>query len=73
MNMPKTMTQNNYDKISGLMFSRVKLDGQELTFRRSKVVDSGVSVDGSWHRLGYSSINCIVTAISIDIWKFIRL
>ena len=62
MNMPKPMTQNNYDKLVNVVCSSVKVvaqesmcdSAQELTLGETEVVDTGVSIDGSWHRRGYS-------------------
>jgi len=35
------------------------------------VVDTSVSCDGSWHKRGYSSLNGVFTAISIDSGKIL--
>ncbi|GFV30641.1 uncharacterized protein TNCV_2865801 [Trichonephila clavipes] len=35
------------------------------------IVNCGVSVDGTWHRRGFSSLNGCVTAISVDTGKII--
>ena len=83
MNMPKPMTANNFDKITKTLKhatqkvaeNTMKDAAKEI---RSKdnvpedgVVDAGVSCDGSWQRRGFSSLNGVVTAISIDTGKIL--
>ena len=83
MNMPKPMTQNNYDKII-LKISNVTKAVAEETVRCSNryiyiyiyiyiycnnVVDTGVSCDSTWQRRGFSSLNGVFAAISIDSGK----
>ena len=34
------------------------------------IVNTAISCDGSWHRRGYSSINGVVTIISMDMVKY---
>ena len=77
MNMPKPMTQNNYDKIT-LKISNVTkavaeetmsdaaTDIREKDIYFNNVVDTGVSCDGTWQRRGFSSLNGVFAAISID-------
>ena len=83
MNRPKPMTQNNYDKVVDKIVDATKLVAEETmndaanylremhadANRDSNVVDIGASFDGSWQRRGFSSLNGVVTAISIDSGK----
>ena len=83
LSMPKPITRNNYDKIVTALVSATKevaketmLDAvkdirEEKTGDEHEVVNTGVSVDGSWQKRGYSSHNGVVTAISIDNSKII--
>ena len=64
MNMPKPMTQNNYDKIAAKILNVTKAVAEETIF-----VDTGVSCDGTWQKRGSSSLNGVFTAISIDSGK----
>ena len=74
MNMPKPMTQNNFDKIVKTVSHCAKAVAREIMndaaeeIRKSdpSIVYTGVSVDGSWQRRGFSSLNGVVTAISMD-------
>jgi hypothetical protein len=67
------MTSNNYDKIVKKLVIAVK-DVAETTMQDAckeirdtsiDIVDTAVSCDGSWQRRGYSSLNGVVTAISM--------
>ena len=79
MNMPKPMTQNNYDKIARIVSNSAKVvaqdsmadAAQEINSGKSGCIDTGVSVEGSWQRRGYSSLNGVVTAISMDTGKIL--
>ena len=87
LNLPKPMTRNNYDNISNVLKDSAKCVAEKsmqnavnelTTFQRisyttadGPVIDIGVSVDGSWQRRGYSSLNGVITAISIDSGKIV--
>lgn len=84
MNMPPPMTENNYGKINKLCRTAAKKVAEKTmsdaakTIRENKeinddsvVADIGVSVDGTWQRRGYSSLNGVVTAISVDTGKIV--
>ena len=79
MNMPKPMTQRNYDKIVKTISRYTKEVAEETMAEAVEevkegsigVVDIGVSVDGSWQRRGYSSLNGVVTAISMTNGKIL--
>lgn len=49
------------------------LEVRKIKKSRSKVVSCGTSVDGSWQKRGFSSLNGCVTAISIDTGKILDL
>ena len=46
-------------------------DAKELGGGGDSPINVGVSVDGSWQRRGFSSLNGVVTAISIDSGKIV--
>ena len=80
MNMPSTMCQTSYDKINILVKDAAKAfalktmkDAAEVIHQNenSDVVDIGVSVDASWQRRGYCSLNGVTTAISVDTSKIL--
>ena len=79
MNLPKPVTANNYDKIVNRLNVVVKEAANETTrdashnlLSKSKdpnddaVIDTAVSCDGSWQKRGYSSLNCVISIISMD-------
>ena len=73
MNHPKKMTSNNYDKIVTKLIAATKEIAEttrqdaceELRENSTSIVDTSVTCDGSWRRRGYSSLNIVVTAISM--------
>ena len=84
MNMPNCITQASYDSINKSLqrsYGEVAQASQKkaaLETRKSfasaeseQTVDCNVSVDGSWQRRGYSSINGVVTLMSNDNGKCI--
>ena len=80
LNMPKPMTATNYNNISFVFRdaakevaeNSMKTAADQLRINKeSDVIDIGVSVDGSWQRRGFSSLNGVVAAISIDNGKVI--
>ena len=79
MNLPKRMTANNYDKIVNLLnvvakevANETMIDVSEDLLSKSKdsnddtVIDTAVSCDGSQQKRGYSSLNDVVTVVSMD-------
>ena len=78
-NLPKPMTNNNFDLISNTFSVAAKgvseksmLDAaNELRHGGDSISDIGVSVDGSWQRRGFVSLNGTVAAISMDNGKLI--
>ena len=83
MNLPKPMTHNNYDKILANFVKATKVVAEDTIsdavaeIREAKkanddeIVDTSVSCDGTWQRRGYSSLNGVVTSISIDTRKIL--
>ena len=67
MNMPKPMTRMNCDKSIMKIGSVTKYKNRYFV-RLSHVVDTGVAYEGTWQR-GFSSLNGVFTAISIDSGK----
>ena len=79
------MTRCNYDKLSNLLRDAVKsvaetsMKNAAQTIRANINVNddddiqvhTGVSVDGSWQRRGFSSLNGVVTVISIENGKIL--
>jgi hypothetical protein len=81
MNMPKPMTKINFDKItikirdSAKVVAEISMNNAatELKKKSQDIVDIGVSVDGTWQRRGYTSMNGVVVAMSIDSGKIIDI
>ena len=79
--MPKPMTVMNYNNISNNIRDSAKqiaersMNNAAVELKRGKnmVIDIGVSLDGSWQRRGFSTMNGVVTAISIDTRKIIDI
>ena len=81
MNMPRPMTVSNFSYTSNNLRDRTKILA-EKSMKKAAVEakkhiggigDIGVSVDGTWQRRGYTSMNGVVIAISIDMGKIIDL
>lgn len=83
MNMPKPMTQNNYDKLVNKIAGVTKNVAEETMSDAANDIreqvgvaddspaDIGVSCDGTWQKRGFSSLNGVFAAISIDTGKVI--
>ena len=75
INLPKPVTANNYDKIINRLVNTTKAVAditmqdacEELRTDSSSdaIKNLQVSSDGTWQRRGYSSLNGVVTVISI--------
>ena len=83
MNLPKPMTPNNYDKIVNRLITVTK-DAADKTMQdacnelrgdstTNSTTDTAVSCDGSWQRRGYSSLNGVVTVISMSTGKILDI
>lgn len=73
MNMPPPPNKSAYNAHNKSLLQVVERLGEEImmgsAIRVRQTIGSdecGVSVDGSWHRRGYSSLNGVVTTLSID-------
>lgn len=73
MNMPEPMFQNNFMNISKKLKVAAKYVAEKSMSSAaaqlrgdSDTADVGVSVDGTWQRKGFTSMNGVVTAISVD-------
>ena len=79
MNMPNLPTKNNYAKLVNSLktvFFNVAKESMKNAAKELKTEDideCGVSVDGSWQKRGYTSLNGCVTAISIDSRKILDI
>ena len=72
MNMPKPMSKTTYNNISTDIRNAAKTVAEQSMKDAARevndsvdIVNTGVSVDGTWQRRGYSSLNGVVTAISV--------
>jgi len=78
MNMHKPMTRNNYGKVIDSLHD-VYLEIAKQSMRnaaeeiklKEKTTDIAASFDGSWQKPGHSSLNGIVSAISVPTGKVI--
>ena len=86
MNLPKPMTAKNYDKIVNSLNAVVKkvtnetmIDSSDDLLSEGKdlndatVIETAVSCDGSWQKRAYSSLNGVVTVISVDNAKILDI
>ena len=81
MNMPKPMTITNFDKISNKVRDAAKdiaevsmnASAAELCKGSPETTDIGVTVDGTWQRRGYSSMNGVVVAMSVVSGKVVDI
>ena len=83
MNMPPPMTANNYSKINKFCRTAAKTVAEKsmsdaaVSVREIQrvdddtVADIDVFIDDTWQRRGYSSLNGIVAAISVDTGKLV--
>ena len=53
--------------------SKINTETVDTADKTVAVVDTGISIDGAWTKRGYSSMNCVVTAISLDNGKVIDI
>ena len=81
MNMPKPMTVADFDKITNKIRDSAKVVAEismnnaaaELKKGSQGIVGIGVTVDGTWQRRGYTSMNGVVVAMSIDCGKILDI
>ena len=82
-NMPRPMTNKNFDKISLVLGSSAQavaessMSATAVELRKPSMkdlpADIGVSVDGTWQKRGYVSLNGVVAVISMDSGKVIDM
>ena len=76
LNMPEPMTSHNYDNISNILKGSAKVVAENsmsvaaTELRGSnETADVGLSVDGTWQRKAFTSMNGVITAIYVDSGK----
>ena len=80
--MPKPMTLKNYDKLVLKIANITEEVAQETMAdavaelrqncqNEDEILDIGVLCDGTWQRRGFSSLNGVVAALSLDSGKVI--
>ena len=80
MNMPKPMTHNNFDKIVKIVshcskaVARETMNDAAEEIRKAdpNIVDTGVSVDGSWQRRGFSSLNGVFFLFCFFLFNMVK-
>ena len=83
MTIPGVPTKNNFDKISRRLTTKVFKVAEDSMIaaskelhadaREDKAISCGVSVDGTWQKRGFSSLNGCVAALSIDTGKILDI
>ena len=80
MNLPKAMTVKNFNRISDTLSDAAKhvaetsMNNAVVALKKIGnvgVLDIGVSIDGTWQRRGFFSLNGVVAALSVDNGKVI--
>ena len=74
LNMPKPMAEKNYNKLSNKITKSTKIVAEicmksaaaELVNEDGNVTDVAISVDGTWQKRVFSSLNGVVAAISVE-------
>ena len=75
MNLPKPMRRMNYDKTSKVLRNAVKIIAEQTMHEGAESlkqendgspVNTAVSVDGSWQKRVFTSMNGVVTVISVN-------
>ena len=83
MNMPSAMASKTYDDVKILSDSCEKIAEEsmndaateihDLSKSSDSVVDTSISLDGSWQKGGYSSLNGYVAALSMESGKVLDI
>ena len=74
MNLPKPMRRMNYDKTSSVSWNDVKIIAEQTmhegaeSLKQENDGSPAVSVDGSWQKRGFTSMNGVVTVITVN-WE----
>ena len=79
MNIPKPITKNIYNKLiktvsecAKIVAKETMIDAvKEISQSSSRIINTAVSVNDSWQRRGFSSLNGVVTAIPMDTGKIL--
>lgn len=80
MNMPPPMSKTSYHKINGVLhkaytsvsqtcMEKAAIEVHETLQQRNDISDCRVSLDGTWQKRGYSSLNGCVTLLSSETGK----
>ena len=84
MNMPSAMASKAYDdivktlsdsceKIAEKLMNDAATEIHDLSKSSDSVVDTNISLDGSWQKRGYSSLNGYVAALSMESGKVLDI
>ena len=80
MNLPPPLTSANYNKIARKLHKAVKevavqsMQGAaEEVCGNNDITDVGVSLDGTWQKRGFTSLNGAVACISIDTGRILDI
>ena len=73
LNLPEPMTNNNFDLISNIFSVAAKEVAEKRMLDAANELRHGVSVDGTWQRRGFVSLNGTVAAISMIMAKLLML
>ncbi|GFU82537.1 uncharacterized protein TNCV_4869201 [Trichonephila clavipes] len=78
LNLPrlsKTAYTNHENKLMLVNYQCKKAASELLVLHptKNKIVECGISVDGTWQRRGYSSMNGCVAALSVDTGKVVDI
>ena len=79
MDHPPPMTEKNYRKLTNVYNSKIKQVAEtvmteaavELHKTDDIIADIGVSLDGTWQKRGFTSLNGAVAAISLDTGRIV--
>ena len=67
LNMTEPMLSNKYQNISRKLREYAKcIEEKSMSMAASKLRGADVTVDGIWQRKSFTSLNGVITAISID-------
>ena len=77
MNLPPPVSKKNYQKLSHKIRDTAKTVAEASMsaaieeVKKEGATDFGVSVDGTWQRRGFSSLNGVVVAVSTSNFKVV--
>ncbi|GFX36988.1 uncharacterized protein TNCV_1174901 [Trichonephila clavipes] len=78
--LSKTVYTNHENKLMSVILEVSELSMQKAASKllvlhptKNKIVECGISVDGTWQRRGYSSMNGCVAALSVDTGKVVDI